>query len=801
MERTFQFNIRPANATEQLDANKNDSSVSNTGQPLHNNSDDAQLPHHSSSNVAALSTLSTVAQSTAISGTLPLRSTPATVISVPSPAQQQQPLTAPPAKQPTPAVLKAKPTRIQKYRKLQLPLTHPLIANKLLPQPQHKELRYVIPRERLLDYVDVLNDQIIEAAANKRMPPPVSNHAFHNAPRVQQVGCSTWTRDELSLLFDALARYGRHDLPALASAVGKTAPQVHEYVSMLADALAERLAQHPKSGEKAAWTVPAALEISALVCKDVENTAANLEQADMKAAEAEEYARWGDSWLLTSELAAHIAEEYEVQEKEADETEMDGFLYFRHYGKSTRALPAPQGIGDLDEDSLLGHVPSANLLHLPNMLSLQRNLFMHKMVEDPELVYTVTTEPTIRHTALLDIHTLVVSFMRRVISTVLFQTETRTRLADARADDYDKKHRQEPIVSLRDVHAAFDMLGIKRDAWWSFWVGVPRRHQLAVKVRKYRPQEIDLLVKPGYVPLDDVERALRTRKQKVRPPAKDLPGRQPTDTDSELDAEGETDDEAIIPGGQVVEGSSPDGAESDDVESEGKESEEVDSEEIRSESEHYTQSDISIAEALEQEEENEALTGEEMMEMYSATYDSSYKTSSQAIFGKQMQGMMDLLNDEAAEETILEQQDMEASREEETMLANMLKPKGSRDRRVRLTDTQIRLKQHEDMMAAQNSSHATQENGDEESDDPNDEEEYEDEDESMDDEEEADPMDLDDPDQATIADIKGKKSRTKGSFKFSRAWKTWHAERQGDWRDKMTYISEWETAHLQKKTG
>lgn len=105
--------------------------------------------------------------------------------------------------------------------------------------------------------------------------------------------------------------------------------------------------------------------------------------------------------------------------------------------------------------------------------------------------------PSIRHTALSDIHTLVVSLTRRLVQTALFMAMSRLRSMD------DKIFRPQSLVRPCDVVAAIDCLGAPRKA--RYWVTLPRR--LGLKVYR-KAEKIRVKTEKNAMPYDEVEEYL-----------------------------------------------------------------------------------------------------------------------------------------------------------------------------------------------------------------------------------------------------------------------------------------------------
>jgi RNA polymerase I-specific transcription initiation factor RRN5 len=157
--------------------------------------------------------------------------------------------------------------------------------------------------------------------------------------------------------------------------------------------------------------------------------------------------------------------------------------------------------------SILEAIPEATLLHPQIMLILSKTLFMNRSPTIPspwphwsEYTSEFATEPAIYRTAFNDFHTLVVSVTRRLMQTAITQATSRLRSRRQRI-----KKGAIPLVKKKDVLAAIDMVGMKRDGK-ERWKGVARRCGLRVydgKWSRYRNNRTR-----REVPWDEVEHIL-----------------------------------------------------------------------------------------------------------------------------------------------------------------------------------------------------------------------------------------------------------------------------------------------------
>lgn len=133
------------------------------------------------------------------------------------------------------------------------------------------------------------------------------------------------------------------------------------------------------------------------------------------------------------------------------------------------------------QPQLLESIPEATLLNAKTMLTLSRDLFMNRSPDFPspwphwsEYTSELASDPSIYRTAFNDFHALAVSVAKRLVHTTIMQTESRLRSRRPRA-----RHDVLPYIKRRDVLAAVDVLGLKRDGN-DRWKGVARRCGLQV---------------------------------------------------------------------------------------------------------------------------------------------------------------------------------------------------------------------------------------------------------------------------------------------------------------------------------
>lgn len=330
--------------------------------------------------------------------------------------------------------------------------------------------RHVEPRLRRLrpfystEYRKILNDTIIGIAQGA----PIGD-ADLLSPK--QIGITCWSSEELGAFFTALARNGRHNLPAISSAIGtKTEPEVHVYLQLLQNTTIHQHVNGPRHELFQNTDVPAALEIGQDCCNALEISADALSILQQERENRLERKQYGRLWRLDWRIAGRIEQ--------------------------------PRGDIDDGNEGALGAVPAAELLNLKCFLELSENVFMNSSTkEDNWRSHCGEKIPvSIMHTAFSDIHALAVSITKRLISSSLFIAMSRLR--------HTRKNVGNNVLS-KDIKAAINILGMKHNSR-EFWIQVARRCRLTV----FGGNKLQSGPKLSY---DEVERRLgTTRKRKHR---------------------------------------------------------------------------------------------------------------------------------------------------------------------------------------------------------------------------------------------------------------------------------------------
>ncbi|KAI1639862.1 hypothetical protein F4809DRAFT_48629 [Biscogniauxia mediterranea] len=283
-----------------------------------------------------------------------------------------------------------------------------------------------------IQYLNLLNEDIRDAAAG-------IVHEGGAPLGHTQVGAVGWSAAEKAAFFAALGRLGQDDLAGIAARVRtKSEPEVRQYMMLLDDYDRDRRADEVKRRRALPLAdIPAAAEISQACCAALEEAADGVALRQERHEEALEQKRWRGRWLVTPALAQAL----ESQHRRGQE---------------------------------LG-LPFAELFAVRNWLRLSDRVFMNSAVPDGNWRCVEEQPPLVRATAFADFHALALSVTRRLLLASLYVAESRVRAKNAG----DPRHRTRPLVRPHDVRVAAASVGLKEDAR-VFWARCARRLRLDV---------------------------------------------------------------------------------------------------------------------------------------------------------------------------------------------------------------------------------------------------------------------------------------------------------------------------------
>lgn len=146
------------------------------------------------------------------------------------------------------------------------------------------------------DAYRLLFNEDVTRAATRFQPDETIQH--YNT----QIGSSVWSADEQGLLFAALGRLGRDDVPGIANAIGtKSIPETRELLLLLQDAATKQ-----GDAKVTLRDIPAAIEVGNECVEQLDQAGEALAWHQETFEASQEQDRYGDYWLITSELAEDI---------------------------------------------------------------------------------------------------------------------------------------------------------------------------------------------------------------------------------------------------------------------------------------------------------------------------------------------------------------------------------------------------------------------------------------------------------------------------------------------------------------
>ncbi len=262
--------------------------------------------------------------------------------------------------------------------------------------------------------------------------------------RQSQVGITIWSQKEKEVFFSVLTTKGRDDLPCIAAKIGtKSELEVRVYLQLLQKATTEHHLYGRRQQLLGLSDMVGAFEVRKTCCDALDLAADALCVLQEKKEQGSETEKYGELGLLNAGSAQWV--EDHLHKGEDGESEVSQVL------------------------------PAAELLNLKSFLELSARLFMNSTDWEYNWhSYSGKDEsPSILYTAFADIHDIAINVTKRLIQSSLFFALSRLRAMDS------SNYTQQRHVRRRDVTAALNVLGVKRDAN-SYWVGVARRCHLDV---------------------------------------------------------------------------------------------------------------------------------------------------------------------------------------------------------------------------------------------------------------------------------------------------------------------------------
>ncbi|PGH15391.1 hypothetical protein AJ80_05575 [Polytolypa hystricis UAMH7299] len=298
-----------------------------------------------------------------------------------------------------------------------------------------------LPIER---YLELFEESIRDTA---------SGHDDSHAHSASQIGIVAWSPREKEVLFNALARKGKVEVPQIVSIIGsKTEMEVRAYLDLLHQGLEHQHLAERNSKVISLSDIPAAIEISEECCQFLDNTAEALALQNEQNENAAGRRKHKDFWLIDKDVAELV--EDQLDSEEADDNEQPD----------------------------AGIFATAKLLNIYNWIELSERIFMNpgeRRMEDNWTNIAFEGEaPALTCEAFSDFYALAVSVTRRLVQSSLFFALSRHRAMERAG------FRREKVVRKEDVAAALDILKMKHDSK-DFWTDAARRCSLDIKNIKH----------------------------------------------------------------------------------------------------------------------------------------------------------------------------------------------------------------------------------------------------------------------------------------------------------------------------
>jgi hypothetical protein len=328
-----------------------------------------------------------------------------------------------------------------------------------------------------------------------------------------QIGAVVWTRTQRSAAYNALARLGRGGIEGVAAVCGKSKLEVLDFMRVMDEAGVEAALRDPRRPVLGMDAVTAAVEVPDALLEALTDGARRIELYVQRCQAKAERRKWGELWNLDFEIATELHYSYKRVmkaelpgtigggSKDSQAMDVDTEQSSTHIDEAGAQDEASSLSGESsDPGELIDRIPIAKLLKLHTWIRLCSGIFMNK--RKPR--HWMRPGPSIRHTAFGDFYNLTVSLTRRIAHTALFQAQIRHRGMGGM---------DAPLVSLKDVKCAIEMLGLKENSF-DYWVGVPRRHKLKCSVSPSGSKEQEK--ETVYMSLLEVEEHLKKEPYKTK---------------------------------------------------------------------------------------------------------------------------------------------------------------------------------------------------------------------------------------------------------------------------------------------
>ena len=330
-----------------------------------------------------------------------------------------------------------------------------------------------------------------------------------------QAGLSIWTAEEKEMLYEALSRLGRDDIPGIAARLlgSKSELEVRDYLHLLhADAERRRSELRAPLHRPLLSDFPAAAEISKACCDALEETADAIARREDNQAARDEGRKWGSHWLLTGNNCDDLSKAALAVAGMPTDDEASNQSPMPSGNSGTRS----ERVAEIGAQLRPNAVPPLALFQVRNMLLLSERVFMNGVDEDAHYLGLGDALPAAHMSALHDMYELVYALTQRVAVTAMHVCQFRYQ-SDRRLASKTKR-----LVRSRDVQAAVASLGLKPNSL-NFWARCPRR--------------LGLNVSKSALPFADMEGA--SRLEIVSEPVREAGVSEGEDSDGDNDSEEE----------------------------------------------------------------------------------------------------------------------------------------------------------------------------------------------------------------------------------------------------------------------
>lgn len=320
------------------------------------------------------------------------------------------------------------------------------------------------------------NDQYLEIFKHA-LDPSNGERLTSDLPSTQ-LGAIWWRPSEKERLYQALERRGRLDVKGIALIVRtKSEVEVNAYLNWLRQEETDRQLFEAQTKNISHIDIPAAIEIGS-ECEAVLDKAAAALSAFQEHFDFAAGQRNHGVWVIDRQAASEL-------DKIADEAELSSDL---SEGEGRESQPIAS---------------SGRFFHISTFLKLSESFYMnqgssetwHELGEHNE-------RPSMTMDVLTDFYEIIVSYLRRLIQSIIFIAKSRIRSTSTISYSTLQTVRQEDVTATLDILNANNHL-------WDYWIHIARRNKILV-VHKNRVKHFDPDAVMDY---DKVEAILSERKR------------------------------------------------------------------------------------------------------------------------------------------------------------------------------------------------------------------------------------------------------------------------------------------------